>query len=338
MVDAGFFEKSATHSPDGVRPVNLRTDLADLANLIELVFRDTMDDNGRAAIREMRYLSQLGWGLSIIGRLNDMTLGIGMGHVFIQDSRLVGNVSVYPANWHHDLGIAWMIANVGVHPDYRGRGIARHLMHASMEMLRHKRADHAILQVDYDNTPAITLYESLGFIKERAFTTWTRSALVSAPTSTVTQPVHITHPRPSEWRTEYQLAQAQRPNEMGGMGWLKPLHESLFRTGMWGFLRQIFALSNMERLIVRSDDGSQILASLLFENTFGMSRTRLWMMNQGEMVFPYAEALLLNVLRRFSNSGFVVEHPQDDVQMAELLTRYRFRPHRTVWHMRYDFP
>jgi hypothetical protein len=64
---------------DGLRSVNLRTDLGELADLIELVFADSMDENGRAAIREMRYLSHLGAGLALVGRLNEMMLGISMG-------------------------------------------------------------------------------------------------------------------------------------------------------------------------------------------------------------------------------------------------------------------
>ena len=36
----------------GLRPVNVRTDLAQLADLMEITFHDTMDESGRAAIRE----------------------------------------------------------------------------------------------------------------------------------------------------------------------------------------------------------------------------------------------------------------------------------------------
>ena len=86
-------------SRDGVRPVNLRTDLRPLADLIELVFADSMDSSGRSAIREMRYLSSLGYGLKLIARLNELALGISLGFVYVLDGKLVGNVSVYPANY-----------------------------------------------------------------------------------------------------------------------------------------------------------------------------------------------------------------------------------------------
>ena len=123
---------------DGVRPVNLRTDLRPLADLIELVFADSMDSSGRSAIREMRYLSSLGYGLKLIARLNELAQGISLGFVYVLDGKLVGNVSVYPANYPSGFGETWILANVGVHPDYQRRGIAGELMRASLEMIRRR--------------------------------------------------------------------------------------------------------------------------------------------------------------------------------------------------------
>ena len=109
---------------DGLRPVDLRSDLRPLADLIELVFADSMDSSGRSAIREMRYLSHFGYGLKLISRLNELALGISLGFVYVMDGKLVGNVSVYPASYPKELGETWILANVAVHPDYQRRGIA----------------------------------------------------------------------------------------------------------------------------------------------------------------------------------------------------------------------
>lgn len=321
---------------DGLRSVNLRTDLGELADLIELVFADSMDENGRAAIREMRYLSHLGAGLALVGRLNEMMLGISMGYVWIEGGKLVGNVSIYPARWSRNVGEAWMIANVGVHPDYRGRGIARQLMQASIDTIRRKGATHAILQVDYENVPAITLYESLDFVRERAFTVWTRSPFLGAPSLRQTEHLHITHPRRSEWQAEYSLAQELRPNERGGLGWLKPLEEGLFRPSIMRQLQALVSLNTHERLIIRSEDEQRILASVWVERGFSLARTRLMLMAQPDHLIPEAEAILHLVLRRFQTTGFVLEHPQDDFEASDLFRHLRFMPARTVWHMRCD--
>lgn len=320
----------------GIRPVNLQTDLAPLADLIELVFAQAMDDSGRAAIREMRYLSKMGLGLSILGRLNDLALGISNGFVWVEDNKLVGNVSIYPASLPSSVGSTWIIANVGVHPSYQRRGIARKLMQSSMELLRRRGVKHAILQVDVDNAAAIPLYETLGFIKERAFTTWTRSSYATLPKDNTFDDIFITRRRSSEWQAEYGLASTVRPAQAGGIGWLKPLQPSLFHASIWQQIIRWFAISNIERLIIRSEDQSQILSSLWVENSLGTSTIRLTMMTHPDYQGLYDRALLNTVLRRFRTSSLIIEHPADDEIMAAILQQAQFRVKRSVWHMRWD--
>ena len=323
---------------DGIRPVNIQTDLAPLADLIELAFRETMDESGRAAIREMRYMSKLGFGLKILPRLNDLVLGISQGYVAIVDGKLVGNVSLYPASWRREIGKAWMFANVSTHPDYRKQGIARDLMDRSMEFIHSKGATHAILQVDYDNKHAIHLYESLEFVRERAFTKWVRTALVSAPArSDELDDIFFTQARRSDWKQEYTLIEATRPNERGGIGWLQPLHMKDFRPTLWSNFKKILSFGDKEKLIVRDEETSELLTLLWIERSMALSRTRLTLFNQADSERHNAEALLSSVLRRYRTSGFSLEHPYDDRVISDLLTQYRFRPHRTVWHMIYAF-
>lgn len=320
---------------NGLRPVDIHQDLAPLADLIELVFRDTMDESGRAAIREMRTISQMGFAWRLLSGLPDSVLGMGQGYVWIEDGQLVGNSSIYPANWPRELGEAWLIANVGTHPNYRRRGIARQLVIASMEMIRRKGGKYAILQVDYDNQKAFDLYQDLGFVPERAFTQWTRSALVSALPS-IDSSILVNRPRPSDWQALYRLAQAERPNEKGGLAWLRPLQKSEFRPSLWRSLSSLFTLNNLEELIVR-DSNDAIAAYLAVERSF-VSRSRLILIRDSHTDPDYAVAVLANALRRYNSSGFLMEHPHDDMLLSPILNDLRFRPHRSVWHMRYTFP
>ena len=263
---------------DGIRPVNIETDLAPLADLIELAFRDTMDENGRAAIREMRYLSKLGAGLNVLAHVNDLVLGMSQGFVAIVDDKLVGNVSLYPANWNKQAGKAWLIANVSTHPDYRQRGIARDLMKRCIALIKQKGATDAILQVDYDNHHAVHLYESLGFRKERAFTKWSRSTLISAPMlEDDLADIFFSKPRRGDWQQEYDLAQLTRANDKGGIGWLRPLIQDDFQPSIWRSLKKAFSFGDSNRFIVRSDDRSHLLASLWLERSlaFGQTKTHI---------------------------------------------------------------
>lgn len=325
-----------TTMQDGLRPVNLRTDLRPLADLIELVFADSMDEGGRAAIREMRYLSHMGYGLNLISRLNDLALGISLGYVYIADGKLVGNVSIYPAGYPKGMGSAWIIANVGVHPDYQRQGIAYKLMESSLNMIRQRRGQQAILQVNYDNIGAQRLYESLGFAYERAWRMWRRSSFAKPP-ATTPHTYHITRLRSAEWETEFRLAQQIRPNHRGGLGWLMPLHKSYFYTPWWKHIIDFFSMSSTEKLIIRDDTNDDLVASLWLESSMSSTslRTRLLINSDGHHA-PYADALLNNMLRRFSRSTILFEHPREDDAVNELLTGYQFKVKRDLWHMRLD--
>jgi ribosomal protein S18 acetylase RimI-like enzyme len=328
---------SENYSTNGLRPVNLRTDLRPLADLIELVFADSMEDGGRAAIREMRYLSKIGYGLNLISRLNELALGISLGYVFIADGKLVGNVSIYPAGYPKEMGESWIIANVGVHPEYQRRGIAHQLVEASTNMIRERGGKRAILQVNYDNVGAQRLYERMGFIYERAWTMWRRSSFIQSPPSH-NHNFHITRLRPSEWQAEYALAQQVRSNNQGGLGWLMPLHKKYFHTSLWKQFLNFFSLNNTEKLIIRDEINQQILASLWIENSMSIMNIRIRLMTAPHIEQkPYVNALLNHVLQRFGRATILLEHPHDDTVVNELLTHYQFRAKRDLWHMRLDF-
>ena len=322
--------------PDGIRPVNLRSDLRNLADLIELVFADSMDDAGRSAIRELRFLSHLGYGLRLIARLNELALGISLGFVYVQDGRLVGNVSVYPADYPADLGESWILANVGVHPDYQRRGIAQELLRACLDMARNRGAARVILQVNHDNEAALRLYERHGFIRERAWNIWRRSGFMGAPFARKSS-LHITRRRRSEWQAEYALAQACRPNSRGGLGWLKPVHRAAFRKSPWQQLRDLLSLNSLERLVIRDQAERDLLASCWLESAVSFGNIRAWLLTAPRIEHgPYAEALLDNLVARYSRSTIVIEHPRDDETVSALLKERRFKLQRELWHMRFD--
>lgn len=325
-------------STDGLRPINLRSDLGPLADLIELAFADSMDSGGRAAVREMRYLSKMGVGLSLLSSMNDLVQGISMGFVWIADGRLVGNVSVYPASWPVELGRTWIIANVAVHPDYQRRGIASQLMQASMDMIREQSGKLAVLQVDMDNYTARRLYTRLGFANELPWTLWRRSGTSHLPPpSENIASGYISLRRASEWQAEYDMAQRLRPQELGGLGWMRPVHPHQFRQMWWQRLADWTNFRTRERLVIRSEDERQLLASLYIERSFG-ANTELVLMVEPEYQGVYDEALLNLAVRRFGGRGqtLVLEHPAEETVTSEIIRRYGFRPQREVMHMRWD--
>lgn len=86
--------------------------------------------------------------------LNDAWIGAFEG------ARLVGMVGI--ANMAGEVHVL----NIAVDPAYRRRGIARRLMAAARERVLAWRVSCMTLEVRVSNTPAIKLYESLGFKEE----------------------------------------------------------------------------------------------------------------------------------------------------------------------------
>jgi ribosomal protein S18 acetylase RimI-like enzyme len=71
-----------------------------------------------------------------------------------------------------------LISNVGVNPLYRGKGIGRQIVLFGLDQLRKSGCNEAYLRVHVDNSPAIRLYESLGFVKSERYKTliWRRTS------------------------------------------------------------------------------------------------------------------------------------------------------------------
>lgn len=327
----------AAFATSGPRPVNLRTDLAALADLIEIAFASTMDNSGRAAVREMRSMSRMPSKI-LINSLSTLAQGMGLGYVWIQDGRLVGNVSVYPAEGSGYDRKMWVIVNVAVHPDYQRRGIAARLMQASMNMIAERGGGAAMLQVDADNPTARRLYQRLGFREERGWTSWRRSAVHSLPPPLELNSVRIAHRRMQEWQAEYELASLIRPVERGGLGWQRPLHPSAFRRTIWQRLSDWMSFRSMERLVIRSQDEAHIQAALWVETGFGQSATQLTLLVHPDYEGVYDDILLTSAIRRFGGGPIALEHPEDCTLTSSILRRHHFTVRRDVIHMRWDVP
>jgi GNAT superfamily N-acetyltransferase len=322
---------------NGLRPVNLRTDLAGIADLIELCFGSTMDESGRAGVREMRMVAQSASLSFIYDGLGRALGGIEYGFVWVVDGKVAGNVSISPANFPSSMGTGCIIANVAVHPDYRRQGIALALMTASLEAIQQRRAKFAILQVDSINDPARRIYDRLGFRVERTFNRWTRSPHVRPPAKLPDMPP-ITLRQPNEWRAEIALAEHTRPNTLGGLGWLRPVHPQHFRWSIFRMFSDLTMGRNEEHWIVHNERKNAIIASMRINMTFG-GVDRLELMIHPAHEGKLEEAMINHALRRLDGRrrSLLIEHPADDLRTSQVLERYAFERRYTLAHMRYDF-
>ena len=120
----------------------------------------------------------------------------------------------------------WYIANVTVLPAYRRRGIARRLVEATIQELRHRNAQVAFLDVVVGNDPAFQLYKQLGFEE------FSQSAEFhyqnNAPITTLPLPEGYTLKPLSrfDWQTRFQFAGRVTPTDITRY---EPVIEERFR-------------------------------------------------------------------------------------------------------------
>ena len=319
---------SARHQSSGVRPVQLRRDLAEIADLIEFCFAPTLDASGRSAINEMRLLSRSGPIVWALGRLSTAVPGVMNGFVWVEHGRLVGNVSVTPAGY----GNGWIIANVAVHPDYRRRGIARQLMHAALDLVA-RRGAFAILQVDADNDGARALYAGLGFAEQRTFTRWRRATHFRLRDDQ-SPPLPLRPVTRAETGALLTLAERVRPDERGGIGWLRPTDRSQLRPARWPAFRRLVSGRSVATWGVTAQDGT-LEAALRFETRLGCSATLFDLLVRPERGGDLEAPLVAAVIQRAGgwSQPLVTEHPADDIPASDVLRDFHFRPERTLTHM-----
>lgn len=216
----------AQDSFSGLRPINTIRDLVEVADLIERAFADDMDESGRRAVREMRWFGRLGFLFGWLDTLNGPGQGIIPGFVWIEDGHVMGNATVRRLSM---FGRGWMIGNVAVAPEWRGRGIARSLMNASVESAGQQNADWIALQVRSDNTIARNLYASMGFQAVGETIDFQRTApdRVARPDQLVEGRLRAA--RPEDTDHIFALAQASISE---AMRWAEPVHRSAFELGL----------------------------------------------------------------------------------------------------------
>src|SRR5512142_502645 len=178
-----------------IRPLNVLRDLSAVADLIEICFSPTMDNDGQRYLSDMRRASRDDSFLRWASRMTETASLPLMGYVWEQDGQIIGNASLIP---FRDKGKRiFLVANVATHPDYRRHGIGRALTERVMKQARDKKASAIWLHVRDDNYGAIKLYEELGFREIARRTTWQAEADTHLPYPTTD--IRIVPRQPRFW-------------------------------------------------------------------------------------------------------------------------------------------
>jgi ribosomal protein S18 acetylase RimI-like enzyme len=271
-----------------IRRLEAGRDLEAVADLVELCFKDTLDPEGLSYLKQMRQAAQharlLGWAES----LHSQSALPQSGLVWEEDNRLVGNLTLIPIQVQGKR--CYLIANVAVHPDYRGRGIGRKLTESALEIVRSRGAPAAWLQVRDDNPAAIHIYHETGFVERARRSSWLSTS--EAPTGNLPADLSIASRRSAHWPAQREWLQQIYPPELSwhlSLDWksLPPTLSGLvYRWLTMGFPQHWSATRN-----------GQLLSVLTWVRASGYS-DQLWLAAPEEPDEVTLAALLIKVRRR----------------------------------------
>jgi ribosomal protein S18 acetylase RimI-like enzyme len=119
-----------------------------------------------AVARERRYLALVQAPPLESARefvLSNIAQGV-LQFVAVYGGEVIGWCDITPLKWDGFAHCGRL--GIGVRADWRGRGIGRRLIGATLQRASEKGLERVDLEVFASNTPAIRLYESLGFVVE----------------------------------------------------------------------------------------------------------------------------------------------------------------------------
>ncbi len=306
-----------------IRPMNVLRDLSAVADLIELCFSSTMDQDGQRYLSDMRRASHddrfLHWA-SHVAETASMPM---TGYVWEQDGRIVGNASLIPFRDHGRR--VYLIANVATHPDYRRQGIGRALTERVTHQARAKGASAVWLHVREDNPGAISIYESLGFQEIARRTAWFAGPERSIGSSNTGITIVPRHPR--FWPLQLSWLQRIYPDHLS---WYHSWTLTAMRPGFWNSLYLFFIdLQIKQWAAVRGDE---LLATLSWMPQGG--RTEPLYAATGEGADGEALTRLLIHARRTMSHYAALSLDFPAGEMTDALLAAGFIPRRTLLWMR----
>ncbi len=304
-----------------VRALNVLRDLSAVADLIELCFSSTMDNDGQRYVNDMRRVGRDEGFLRWANHIAETTSLPLMGFVWEQDGRIVGNASLIQ---FRDAGKrVHLIANVATHPDYRGRGIARALTERTMQHAREKNTTALWLHVRDDNPSAVKLYSDLGFAEVTRRTTWASNA--EPPQLQFDPSIKIVPRHPRFWTQQLDWLRRRYPDSLA---WYHSWSFNSFRPGFWAWLANLFTDFDLEQCAaVRGED---LLGTLTWLPHGGRSGSLFAAVGDSSEALTH---LLLHARRiRSRISSLTLDFPGGE--MVDAIAAAGFSPRRTLIWMR----
>ena len=313
-----------TKDPPNLRPLNVLRDLSAVADLIELCFSPTMDNDGQRYLSDMRRASRDDSFLRWASHMSETASMPLMGYVWEQDGRIIGNASLIP---FRDRGKRiYLIANVATHPDYRRRGIGRALTERVMKQARDKKTSAIWLHVRDDNPGAIQLYQDLGFQEIARRTTWQATPDHRLPSPDKGIQILPRHPR--FWPVQQEWLRRLYPSDLA---WYQSWNPNALRPGLWNWFYLLFIDFNIKQWVAVR--GEELLAALAWTPNGGRAESLYATTGPGEAGSEALTSLLIHARRTITYPpSLTLDYPADE--MTQAILNAGFKPRRTLLWMR----
>ena len=305
-----------------LRPLNILRDLPGVADLVELCFSNTMDNEGRSYVRQMRDAGRDSFFLSWANKMTESASLPLSGFVWEDNGKIVGNASLVP--FKHNKQKIYLIANIAAHPDYRRRGIARALTEKSVQQARQKKADSIWLHVRDDNPGAVQLYSDLGFVERARRTTWQANTdpLLTGPETGF----NITGRQPRFWPQQRDWLQHLHPDELS---WHRNWNWKSLEPGLYNWFYRLFVETEVRQWAALKNGALQAVVS--WTSIGGRYADPLWAAMNPNGDETALMALLLTARKQLSHRrNLSLEYPAG--QAVESIRSAGFTEHRTlIW-------
>ncbi len=213
---------AARRPVEGIVPFDPFLHLRAVTELMAQAFAGELGPGARQMLRRMQRMARWGMLSPLIWEAAGSPLDPS-GLVWLEGDEVIGNVSLRPASTPG----GWMIGNVAVRADRRGRGIGRALMDAAVQMARERGGEWVGLEVRTDNEAAHRLYERMGFAPIGSALEMDRPSGLPWPPA-VPRSLALRRARASDNDTLYRLAQDGLTRHHREVLELRP---SLYRAG-----------------------------------------------------------------------------------------------------------
>jgi ribosomal protein S18 acetylase RimI-like enzyme len=303
-----------TNTHPNLRPLSILRDLPAVADLIEMCFSSTMDNDGKRYVQDMRRAGRDNSFVQWATRAAETTSLPLSGYVWDENGKIIGNTSLVPFRHHKQR--TYLIANVAVHPEHRRKGIARALTERAIQHAREKKVNNVWLHVRDDNPGAVALYTKLGFIERARRTTWQAVADSHAPS--LNTDIAITSRHPRDWPTQLHWLSRFYPDHLA---WHRNWNFNSLRPGLWNWLYLLFFDMNIRQWAAFRKDQLQAVLSWI-----PSGRGESLFAATGERSDPDAlTALLLRARRDLSPfyPNITLECPASDLDGAILAAGFK---------------